>query len=64
MAAGGCAMLMWVLLMLLIAGVVEGLKLPIRESTFWQLWSVFLFLPLAIFLFLQLLLSREKPRHD
>lgn len=64
MAAGGCAMLMWVLLMLLVAGMVEGLQLPIRESTFWQLWSVILFTPLAIFLLLQLLLSREKPRDE
>ncbi len=57
-------MLMWVLFMLLVAGIVEGLKLPIRESTFWQLWSVILFTPLGIFLLLQLLLSREKPREE
>ncbi len=64
MAAGGCGMLMWVLLMLLVAGIVEGLKLPIRESTFWRLWSVVLFTPLGIFLLLQLLLSRETPREE
>ena len=64
MAAGGCAMLMWVLFMLMVAGIVEGLKLPIRESTFWQLWSAILFTPLVIFLLLQLLLSREKPREE
>ncbi len=55
MAAGGCAMLMWVLAMLLIAGVVEGLELPIRDMAIWRLYPLAIFLPLAFFLGLQLL---------
>lgn len=55
MAAGGCGMLMWVLLLLLIAGLVEGLQLPIRNTILWRLWPAFLFAPLAVFLALQLL---------
>ncbi len=55
MAAGGCGMLLWVLLLLLVAGVVEGLKLPLRDTFIWRLWPVFLFAPLAVFLALQLL---------
>jgi hypothetical protein len=55
MAVGGCAMLMWVLGMLFLAGLVEGLQLPIRNSILWRLWPVALILPLVVFLFLQLL---------
>ncbi len=55
MAAGGCAMLLWVVVLLMIAGVVEGLNLPLRETAVWGLWPLLLFAPLAIFLGLQLL---------
>ncbi|MCP4192896.1 MAG: hypothetical protein GY768_19965 [Planctomycetaceae bacterium] len=55
MAAGGCGLLLWVMTMLLVAGVVEGLQLPIRDSFLWKLWPLVLFAPLGIFLFLQLL---------
>jgi hypothetical protein len=63
MAVGGCGMLLWVLLMLLVAGVVEGLKLPLRDTNVWKLWPLALFLPLAIFLLAQLLrlvFARER----
>ena len=58
MAAGGCGMLLWVLMLLLIAGVVEGLHLPLRETFIWRLWPVFLFVPLAVFLALSTLAAR------
>ena len=55
MAAGGCGMLLWVMLLLMIAGVVEGLQLPIRGTLLWRLWPFALIAPLAVFLGLQLL---------
>ena len=55
MAAGGCGMLLWVILWLLVAGLVEGLQLPLREMTVWRVWPVLLFAPLLVFLALQLL---------
>lgn len=62
MAAGGCGLLLWVLMLLLIAGVVEGLQLPFRDSLLWRLWPLYLFAPLGIFLLMQLLqLAVAKP---
>jgi myo-inositol 2-dehydrogenase/D-chiro-inositol 1-dehydrogenase len=62
MAVGGCAMLVWVLSMLLMAGLVEGLQLPLRNTIVWRLWPLALILPLALFLLLQLLrLVFERP---
>ena len=55
MAAGGCGLLLWVLLLLLVAGVVEGLQLPLRHAAIWRLYPVALLAPLAIFIGLQLL---------
>jgi hypothetical protein len=55
MAAGGCALLAWVLLCLIIAGIIEGLQLPIPTAALRRLWAVLLFAPLAVFLALQLL---------
>ena len=55
MAAGGCGLLLWVMMLLLIAGIVEGLQLPFRDSFLWKLWPMMLFAPLGIFLLLQLL---------
>jgi hypothetical protein len=55
MAAGGCGMLIWVLLCLLVVGIVEGLKIPLRDTAIWQLWPALMFAPLAVFLALQLL---------
>ena len=48
--------------LLLVAGIVEGLQLPIRDSLFWRLWPVYLAAPLFIFLLMQLLqLAAAKP---
>ena len=55
MAVGGCGLLLWVLLLLLVAGVVEGLKLPLRHAAIWRLYPVALLAPLAFFIGLQLL---------
>ena len=55
MAAGGCAMLMLTMLVLLIAALVEGLQLPFRTHILWRLWPFYLLLPLTAFLVLQLL---------
>jgi len=55
MAAGGCAMLFWVLAMLMVAGLVDAMQLPIRDTAWWRLFPVVIFLPLGCFLGLQLL---------
>lgn len=55
MAAGGCGMLMWVLAMLMLGGIVEGLDLPIRHWGLWRLFPLAIFSPLLVFLGLQLL---------
>ena len=55
MAAGGCAMLFWVLAMLMVAGMVDAMQLPIRDTSWWRLFPVLIFLPLGVFLGLQLL---------
>ena len=55
MAAGGCGMLMWVLFLLMVAGLADGLQVPFRHTILGKLWLIALFLPLAIFLVLQLL---------
>jgi hypothetical protein len=55
MAAGGCAILAWVLLCLMTAGIIEGLQLPIPAAALRRLWAVLLVAPLAFFLALQLL---------
>ncbi len=65
MAVGGCAMLIWVLSMLFLAGLVEGLQLPIRNTFLWRLWPAALILPLGVFLVLQLLrLVFERPARN
>ena len=65
MAVGGCAMLIWVLSMLFLAGLVEGLQLPIRNTFLWRLWPAALVLPLGVFLLLQLLrLVFERPARN
>jgi hypothetical protein len=63
MAAGGCAMLLWVLAVILIVGLVDGLQLPLRGLPAWRLWKLALIAPLACFLGLQLLqlVIRKKP---
>jgi len=55
MAIGGCGLLLFSSMFLLIAGIVEGLQLPLREHPLWRIWPVYLLVSLALFLLLQLL---------
>ncbi len=55
MASGGCLLLMLTLLAIFIVALVEGLQLPLRNSTIWRLWPLALIVPLAGFLGLQFL---------
>ena len=55
MAMGGCGLLSFGVILLLIAGVVEGLKLPLRNHALWRLWPHFLLVLVVVFLLLQLL---------
>ena len=55
MAIGGCGLLLFSSMFLLVAGIVEGLRLPFREHPLWRIWPVYLLVPLALFLLLQLL---------
>lgn len=55
MALGGCGLLSFGVILLLIAGVVEGLKLPLRNNALWQRWPLFLLVLVLVFLLLQLL---------
>ena len=48
----------------LLAAVVEGLQLPMREWRIWQPWPFYLLVPLGAFLllqFLQLAIKRDAP---
>jgi predicted dehydrogenase len=64
MAVGGCAMLLLGLTAFLIAAVVEGLQLPFRNHVLWQLWPVYLLVPIVFFLLLQFLqlVFRDRPK--
>jgi hypothetical protein len=55
MASTGCLLLMLILLAIFVVALVEGLQLPLRNSTIWRLWPVALIVPLAGFLGLQFL---------
>jgi hypothetical protein len=55
MAMGGCLLLVMALGVLLVAVIVESLRLPIRGWAAWRAWPLYLLVPLAIFLLLQLL---------
>jgi hypothetical protein len=63
MAMGGCLLLVGALGMLLIATVVEGLRLPMRDWAVWRYWPIYLLAPIAVFLMLQLLqlVVRKEP---
>jgi hypothetical protein len=54
MAMGGCLLLVLALAMVLIAAIVEGLQLPLRNWAIWQAWPFFLLAPIGLFLLLQL----------
>lgn len=55
MAAGGCLVLTFALLAVFLAALVDGLQMPLRNWTVWRLWPVYLLVPVAFFLALQLL---------
>ena len=55
MAMGGCLLLMLALAGVLVATLVDSLRLPLRDFGLWRMWPVFLLAPLALFLALQLL---------
>ena len=55
MAMGGCLLLVTALAAVMLAVVVEGLRLPLRNWPLWKLWPVWLLAPIVAFLLLQLL---------
>ena len=55
MSMGGCAILLLGTLFLIVAGIIDGLQLPLREHLLFRLWPVYLATLLATFLFLQTL---------
>jgi hypothetical protein len=64
MAMGGCLLLLTALAAVLVAVVVEGLRLPLRNWPLWKLWPVWLLAPIVAFLLLQLLqlaIKRDTP---
>jgi hypothetical protein len=63
MAMGGCLLLVMALGVLCVAVIVEGLRLPMREWPMWRLWPIYLLVPIAAFLLLQLLQLAVKRDH-
>jgi hypothetical protein len=64
MAMGGCVLLVGALGVLFLATIVEGLRLPLRDWTVWRYWPIYLLVPIAVFLMLQLLqlvVKKETP---
>ncbi|HEX5103277.1 MAG TPA: hypothetical protein VFV87_05675, partial [Pirellulaceae bacterium] len=55
MAVGGCLLLLGALGVVLLATIVEGLQLPLRDWAAWQYWPVYLLAPIVVFLLLQVL---------
>jgi hypothetical protein len=55
MAMGGCLLLVGALGVVFLATIVEGLRLPLRDWAVWRFWPVYLLVPIAVFLLLQLL---------
>jgi hypothetical protein len=55
MASTGCMLLLMILFAIFVVALVEGLQLPLRNSTIWRLWPVALVIALAGFLGLQFL---------
>jgi hypothetical protein len=55
MAVGGCLLLSMALLVVFVATVVEGLRLPLRDWMIWKYWPIYLLVPVVVFLLLQLL---------
>jgi hypothetical protein len=64
MAMGGCLLLVGALGVVLLAAIVEGLRLPVRDWAVWRFWPVYLLAPFGVFLvlqLLQLLVKKETP---
>jgi len=64
MAMGGCLLLVGALGVVFVATIVEGLRLPLRDWAVWRYWPVYLLVPIAVFLLLQLLqlvVKKETP---
>ena len=64
MAMGGCLLLLGALGVVLVATIVEGLRLPLRDWAAWRYWPVYLLVPIGVFLLLQLLqlvVKKEGP---
>jgi hypothetical protein len=55
MAMGGCLLLVMAVLVLFLAVIVEGLRLPMRSWPLWRLWPFYLLVLIGGFLLLQLL---------
>lgn len=55
MAVGGCLLLLMALLVVFVATIVEGLRLPMRDWVVWKYWPIYLLVPVVVFLLLQLL---------
>jgi hypothetical protein len=65
MASAGCLLLCVILCAVFVVALVEGLRLPLRQSQIWRLWPIALIVPLAIFLglqFLQTVIQKQEPR--
>lgn len=65
MASAGCLLLFLILFAVFVVALVEGLRLPLRESPIWRLWPLGLILPLALFLgmqFLQTVIRKPESR--
>jgi hypothetical protein len=64
MAMGGCLLLVGALGVVLLAAIVEGLRLPVRDWAVWRFWPVYLLAPFGVFLvllLLQLVVKKETP---
>jgi predicted dehydrogenase len=64
MAMGGCLLLLMALAVVLLATIIEGLRLPMRDWALWQAWPLYLLAPIVAFLLLQLLqlvVKRDAP---
>ena len=64
MAAGGCLTLTISLGLFLLAGLVEALKLPIRELPIWRFSPLLPLIPIVVFLVLQLFRLAVPPRKE
>ena len=67
MAALGCGLMLTTGVVLLLVLIVEGLRLPFRDSIVWGIWPLYVLAPLVIFLllqFLKLVFPQQSPPDD